>query len=201
VSADPERLIQDAKDGRDDALGALLDLYRNYLRLLAKLEIGHRVQAKLDASDIVQETFLEAHRHFGQFNGKSEGEFVQWLRMILAARVSNTLRHYLGTQGRDIRREEGAVLNLDHSSMQIDQFLAASISSPSQQAVRRERAVLLADALEALPKDYRDVLTLRHFQGQSFPDVAQAMGRSIDSVQKLWLRALIRLKDLLGVVE
>jgi len=201
VPADPERLIQDAKEGRHDALGSLLDLYRNYLRLLARLEIGHRVQAKLDASDIVQETFLEAHRHFGQFNGKSEGEFVQWLRMILAARVANTLRHYLGTQGRDVRREEAVVLNLDHSSMQIDQFLAASISSPSQQAVRRERAVLLADALEALPKDYREVLTLRHFQGNSFPDVAQAMGRSIDSVQKLWLRALIRLKDILGVVE
>jgi RNA polymerase sigma-70 factor (ECF subfamily) len=201
VSGDPERLIQEAKTGRDQALGDLLDLYRNYLRLLARLEIGHRVQAKLDASDIVQETFLEAHRHFGNFNGKSEGEFVQWLRMILAARVANTLRHYLGTQGRDVRREEGAVLNLDHSSMQIDQFLAASISSPSQQAVRRERAVLLADALEELPSDYREVLTLRHFQGLPFPDVAQAMGRSVDSVQKLWLRALIRLKDSLGVVE
>jgi RNA polymerase sigma-70 factor (ECF subfamily) len=201
VPADPEQLIQDAKGGRDQALGDLLDLYRNYLRLLARLEIGHRVQAKLDASDIVQETFLEAHRHFGQFNGKSEGEFVQWLRMILAARVANTLRHYLGTQGRDVRREEAPVLNLDHSSMQIDQFLAASISSPSQQAVRRERAVLLADALEALPKDYREVLTLRHFQGLSFPDVAQAMGRSVDSVQKLWLRALMRLKERVGVVE
>jgi RNA polymerase sigma-70 factor (ECF subfamily) len=201
VSADPERLIQDAKDGREEALGSLLDLYRNYLRLLAKLEIGHRVQAKLDASDIVQETFLEAHRHFGQFNGRSEGEFVQWLRMILAARVANTLRHYLGTQGRDVRREEGAVVNLDHSSMQIEQFLAASISSPSQQAVRRERAVLLADALEELPPDYREVLTLRHFQGLPFPEVAAAMGRSVDSVQKLWLRSLIRLKDILGVVE
>jgi RNA polymerase sigma-70 factor (ECF subfamily) len=201
VPADPERLIQDAKGGRDQALGDLLDLYRNYLRLLARLEIGHRVQAKLDASDIVQETFLEAHRHFGQFNGKSEGEFVQWLRMILAARVANTLRHYLGTQGRDVRREEAPVVNLDHSSMQIDQFLAASISSPSQQAERRERAVLLADALEALPKDYREVLTLRHFQGLPFPDVSQAMGRSVDSVQKLWLRALIRLKESLGVVE
>ena len=201
MSADPAQLIQEAKAGRDDALGSLLSLYRNYLRLLARLEIGHRVQAKLDASDVVQETFLEAHRNFAQFRGQSEGEFVQWLRMILAARVSNVLRHYLGTKGRDIRREEAAVVNLDHSSLRIDQFLAASISSPSQQAIRRERAVLLADALEELPDDYREVLTLRHFQGNSFPDVAEAMGRSIDSVQKLWLRALIRLKEILGVVE
>lgn len=201
MSADPEILIRDAKAGREHALGSLLDLYRNYLRLLAKLEIGHRVQAKLDASDVVQEVFLEAHRHFGQFNGNSEGEFVQWLRMILAARVSNTLRHYLGTQGRDIRREEAAAPNLNHSSLQIEQMLEASISSPSQQAARRERAVLLADALEALPPDYSRVLTLRHFQGHTFPEVAEQMGRSVDSVQKLWLRALIRLKEMLGGME
>src|SRR5262245_26348041 len=94
----PDQLLLDAKAGGEAALGPLLELYRNYLRLLARVEIGRRLQGKIDASDLVQETFLEAHRYFAQFQGTDEPQLIRWLRQILAAKVSNLVRHYLGTQ-------------------------------------------------------------------------------------------------------
>ena len=198
---DPEQQIRQAREVGEEALGPLLDLYRNYLRLLARVQIGRRLQGKLDASDLVQETFLEAHRNFPRFQGTGEPQFVAWLRQILAAKVANLLRHYLGTQGRDVRLERELAADLDNSSRMLGHELVASISSPSQQADRREQGVLLADALEKLPPDYRDVLVLRHLEGLSFPEVAQRMERSVDSVQKLWLRGLARLRQAFGGAE
>ena len=191
-------MILDAKASGASALGTLLELYRNYLRLLARIEIGRRLQGKVDASDIVQETFLEAHRHFPRFEGSEEPQFVHWLRQILAAKVANLVRHYFGTQARDIRLEQELAAELDNSSRMLGHELAASIASPSQDAVRREQAVLLADALERLPEDYREAIVLRHLEGLTFPEISQRMQRSQDSVEKLWLRALARLRQVFG---
>jgi RNA polymerase sigma-70 factor, ECF subfamily len=195
---DPEQQIQEARAKSDSHLGPLLELYRNYLRLLARIEIGRRLQGKLDASDLVQETFLEAHRNFGLFQGTDEPQFVSWLRQILAAKVANLVRHYFGTQGRDVRLEQELAVKLDNSSRLLGHDLAASMTSPSLQAARREQAVLLADALEQLPEDYREVIILRHLEGLTFPEVAGRMKRTQDSVEKLWLRGLARLRKVFG---
>jgi RNA polymerase sigma-70 factor (ECF subfamily) len=194
----PDELILDAKQGDGKALGALLELYRNYLRLLARVEIGRRLQGKLDASDLVQETFTEAHRNFSLFRGTQEPQLVQWLRRILAAKTSNLVRHYFGTKGRDIRMEQDLAASIDDSSRAMGENLAASIASPSQAASQREQAVLLADALSRLPEDYRDAIVLRNIEGLTFPEVAKRMGRSQDSVEKLWLRALAKLRQEFG---
>src|SRR5262249_46663651 len=138
---------------------------------------------KVEAADLVQETFLAAHRHFVRFRGTTEPELVSWLRQILASRLAKVLRHYWGTQSRDVRMERALAEELDQSSQVLDQGLVAPHSSPSQQAVRREEAVLLADALEQLPDDYREVIILRHLENLRFPEVAQRMGRSLDSVE------------------
>ncbi len=191
----PQQKLLEAQLGGEAAVGSLLELYRNYLRLLARAEIGRRLQGKLDASDLVQETMLEAHRNFGRFQGSEEPQFVSWLRQILAAKVTNLVRHYFGTQGRDVRLEQALAAEVDHSSRMLGQDLMASVTSPSLQAVRREQAVLLADALEKLPKDYREVIILRHIEGLPFAAVARRMERTEDSVQKLWLRALARLRQ------
>jgi len=191
-------MILDAKARGETALGPLLERYRNYLRLLARVEIGRRLQGKLDASDVVQETFLEAHRHFPRFQGNAEPQFAAWLRQILAAKVANLVRHYFGTQGRDVRLEQELAADLDRSSHMLGAELAASLASPSQNAMQREQAVLLADALARLPEDYREVLVLRHLQGLTFPEVARRMERSQDSVEKLWLRGLARLRREFG---
>jgi RNA polymerase sigma-70 factor (ECF subfamily) len=194
----PEQIILEARAGGEEALGPLLELYRNYLRLLARIEIGRKLQGKLDASDLVQETFLEAHRNFGLFRGTDEPQFAAWLRQILAAKVANLVRHYFGTQGRDVRLEQDLAAHLDNSSRILGNELAASLTSPSLQAARREQAVLLADALEKLPPDYREVIILRHLEGLTFPEVSRRMGRTLDSVEKLWLRGLARLRQEFG---
>jgi RNA polymerase sigma-70 factor (ECF subfamily) len=194
----PDQIIVEARKGGDESLGSLLELYRNYLRLLARIEIGRKLQGKLDASDLVQDTFLEAHRNFGLFQGSDERQFAAWLRQILAAKVANLVRHYFGTQGRDVRLEQELAANIDNSSRMLGHELAASLTSPSLQAVRREQAVLLADALEQLPDDYREVIILRHLEGLTFPEVARRMQRSQDSVEKLWLRGLAKLRQVFG---
>jgi RNA polymerase sigma-70 factor (ECF subfamily) len=99
---DPEELLRQARTGNGAALGQLLELYRSYLALLARLQIGRRLQGKVDAADLVQETFLEAHRSWVQFRGTSEAELIGWLRQILASKLSELIRRYLGTQRRDV---------------------------------------------------------------------------------------------------
>jgi RNA polymerase sigma-70 factor (ECF subfamily) len=173
-------------------------MYRNYLRLLARIEIGRRLQGKLDASDLVQEAFLEAHRNFKLFRGSDEPQFAYWLRQILAAKVSNLVRHYFGTQARDVRIEQDVAADMENSSRMLGLDLAASITSPSQQAAKREQAVVLADALEQLPADYREVIILRHLEGLTFPEISSRMERSQDSVEKLWLRGLAKLRQVMG---
>jgi RNA polymerase sigma-70 factor (ECF subfamily) len=200
LSADrsPEQLVFLARAGSRPALGQLLEMYRNYLTLLARLQIDRRLQGKVDAADLVQETFLEAHRDFGQFRGASEPELVGWLRQILVSNLANLVRRFLGTQGRDVRLERELAASLDQSSRVLDQALAAPGSTPSQQAARREQAVLLADGLGRLPGDYREVIILRHLEGLRFPEIAARMDKSLDSVKKLWARALAQLRSTLG---
>jgi RNA polymerase sigma-70 factor, ECF subfamily len=195
---EPEQLIAQARAGDDAALGRLLERYRAYLTVLARVQIGRRLQGKADCSDVVQEAFLEAARHFAGFRGGSEPELAGWLRQILAGRVALLVRRYLGTQARDVRLERDLEHEIDQSSRAIDLNLVAAQSSPSQRASRREQAVLLADALDRLPEDYREAIVLRHLEGLTFPQVAQRMGRSLDSVEKLWLRAVTRLRQSMG---
>jgi RNA polymerase sigma-70 factor (ECF subfamily) len=200
TSSEPEQLINEARGGDAAKLGRLLEAYRRYLSLLARLQIGQHLQGKVDASDIVQETFLEAHRNFPGFRGSTEGELICWLRRILAGKLADLVRRYIGAQGRDVRLEREIDHALDRSSVLLGQGLVSPLASPSQQAAHREQAVLLADALQELPPDYREVLVLRHLEGLTFPDVAKRMGRSLDSVEKLWMRGLVKLRQAFGEI-
>jgi RNA polymerase sigma-70 factor (ECF subfamily) len=198
AASNPAMLLSAARAGDVAARGELLERYRSYLKLLARLELGRRLQGKLDASDVVQEVFLQAHRSFDQFRGVTEAELTAWLRQVLTSRLADQLRRYVGAKQRDVRLERDLVRDLDRSSQALDRGLMARQSSPSRQAARREQAWLLADALEKLPADYRDVIVLHQLEDLSFPQVAHRMGRSVDSVKNLWPRALARLRRLLG---
>jgi RNA polymerase sigma-70 factor (ECF subfamily) len=191
---DPEFLLVLAKAGDGAALGRLLERYRNYTGLLVRLQIGRQLRSKVDIEDLLQEIWLEIHRKITLFRGASEREFLTWTRRLIGSILANQIRHYLGTKSRDLRLERALVDELDHSSRALNGGLIAPQSSPSQQAVRREQAVLLADALSDLPADYREVIILRQLEGLSFPDVARRMGRTEDSVKNVWLRALARLR-------
>src|SRR5262249_3923717 len=158
--------------GDESALGRLLGRYGDYLALLARLQIGRRLRGKADPSDLVQETFLKAHRDFGRFRGASEAELVAWLRQIRAAKLAGRAPRHRGTRRRDVRLEQRLALELEQSSRALDGGLLAEQSTPSERAARREQAVLLADALAQLPEHYREVIILHHLEGLSLALVA-----------------------------
>jgi len=192
----PEALLGLARASDAAALGRLLEGYRNYLRLMARSLIGQALRLKLDPSDLVQETFLEAQRDFLRFRGGDEPELVAWLRKILVHNLANQVEFHRAGR-RDLRREASLEAELDRSGAALHRLLAAPISSPSARAVRREEAVRLADALERLPADYREVFVLRNLERLPFERVAERMGRTGGAVRKLWGRALIQLTDAL----
>jgi RNA polymerase sigma-70 factor (ECF subfamily) len=194
----PDELLRLARAGDGPALGQLLERCRGYLMLLARVQVDRRLQGKVEAADLVQEVYLEVQRTFGQFRGDTEAEFLGWLRRMLAAHATMAVRRYCGTRGRDVRLERRLADEVDRSSQAIGFALADRQSSPSQRAVRREQAVLVAAALEALPADYRDVIVLRHLEGLTFPEVARRLGRSLPSVKNVWIRALSLLRRSLG---
>ncbi|WP_397571538.1 sigma-70 family RNA polymerase sigma factor [Schlesneria sp. T3-172] len=200
MPTDVRREIEQAQAGDQATLGRLLESYQNYLRLLARIEIGRRLQGKVDASDIVQETFLEAHRQFPHFQGTAEAQLTKWLRTILAGTVANVVRRYVGTQARNLTLERELAVGLDQSTCALEQMLVDRHSSPSHQAMRGEQSLQVAEAMSRLPEDYQTVLVLRHLEGLSFPQVAERMGKTVDSVEKLWLRGLTRLKKEFGEV-
>ncbi len=195
-----EEMLERARFGDSGMLGELLDNYRNYLLFLARLQIDPRICGKLDVSDIVQETFLEAYQAFPKFRGTSEISFLAWLRQILASTLATSVRYYLGTKQRDIRLEREIYVKVDQSSMFWNQ-LVSNISTPSLKVSRQEMETQLATAMGKLPDHYRTVLRLRHSENLSFQEIADEMGRTVDSVQKIWVRALAQLRDLVKTDE
>ena len=195
----PGALLTQVRQGETEALGRLLALYRNYLRLLAQRHIG-TLELELDPSDVVQESLLEACRDFGEFRGTTERELVAWLRQILVRNLADQARYHR-RQRRDVCRHRSLEAMLDRSSRAIHRALAAGISTPSAQASKREQAVLLADALAHLPDDYRAVIVMRHIDRLPFEQVAIRMGRTSGAVRKLWARALARLRDVVGELQ
>lgn len=198
MSVAAQDLLDEARTGEGAVLGRLLEQYRNYLRVLARIEIGRKLQGKVDASDLVQEVFLDAHRYFPNFRGTAEPQFVHWLREILAGTLANQVRRYFGTQARDLRLERSIVADLDRSSVALAGFAVDPHSSPSEKAVRDEEGLLVSEALSHLPADYQTVLVLRHLEGLTFPQISERMDRSVDSVEKLWLRGLTQLRKSFG---
>lgn len=172
---------------------AMLETHRDYLLAVATKELGTDLKAKLEASDLVQETFLAARRDAGTFRGQSPEEWRSWLRAILQNLASNTRRHYRKTACRRVDRE----VPLDP----IDVSLADTASSPSSHAARRERAEVLALAVARLPEHYRQVLHWHHQEGQTFEQIATRMGISAEAARKLWGRALVRLREALRPIE
>ncbi len=190
-------LIRDARAGSAEALGQLLESYRNLLRVLARASLDGALGAKVDASDVAQEALLKAHQRFEQFRGESEGEVVAWLKRILANNVADARRRFAANEGRDLAREQPLEALLDRSSAALGSLLAANGPTPSEDAERGERAVRLADALERLPAEYRDALILRSLQELEWGEVGRRMGRSAGAARMMWGRALRQLGRLL----
>jgi RNA polymerase sigma-70 factor (ECF subfamily) len=174
-------------------LGNVLDEERPYLMAIADQELGRDLRSKGGASDIVQETFLEAVRDLHLFSGKSRFEFRGWLRQILLHNILNFHRRFRGTTKRNSERE------LSSDSNEIAAGTPARDPTPSRVAMHAELATAVQRAIAALPSDYRAVIELRSLQRLSFEDVARRMERSAEAVRKLWCRAIEKLQDELTV--
>lgn len=198
-SSTPEQLLVDAREGDSERMGRLLQLYRNYLRLLAESELDRKLRGRISPSDIVQETMLDAHRDFPKFRGSTEAQFVAWLRQILVHNLAEVISKHVLTEKRDVRRDISLAklrASVQQSTIHLRDALVANVDSPSANAERRERAVLLADLMSELSEDHRDVLLLRNLRGMPFKDVAAEMDRSVAATKMLWMRAVKRLREL-----
>lgn len=183
-SADEVSLrIDAARYGSRAALGELLAAYHGYLLMIASEELPDELRGKLGASDLVQETFLEAQRDFAQFQGTTEEELLGWLRRILVNNLLSACRRH-GTEKREMSREE--VLRPD---------LADAGPSPLAALLARETDAALCEALERLPTHYREVVLWRNYERQSFTDIGRRLNRSADSARKLWARAIELLQE------
>jgi RNA polymerase sigma-70 factor (ECF subfamily) len=185
-SQDFGRWLSAARDGSRDALGRAFEACRRYLLSVAHDQLNSDLQAKGGASDLVQETFLEAQSAFERFRGNSEAELRAWLRQLLHHRAAKFRRHYRTTQKRRLARE--TALAGDPAGA------AAERSSPSAQLVAREQAQRLREALERLPDDYRRVITLRYVEQTSFEEIGRLMQRTPNAARLLWLRAIEHVK-------
>jgi RNA polymerase sigma-70 factor (ECF subfamily) len=190
---DAVRWLPAARAGSAEALGELLEACRGYLTLIARRELGPDLQAKAGASDLVQQTFLEAQRDFARFQGEDEGEWLAWLRRLLLNNLANFVRDYRETAKRQVGRE--VRLPDADSSRPGDLAPRGPEPTPSKQAMAHEHAAAVLQALEQLPPDYRQVVLLRYQDEKSFDEIGEIMGRSANAVRKLWLRALERLKQ------
>jgi RNA polymerase sigma-70 factor (ECF subfamily) len=173
-----------------------IENYRDYLLLLARLQVGSRPRAKLDASDVVQQAILQAHEKREQFRGGTEGEWLAWLRAILANALAAAARRF-DTQARDPGRERSLETELERSSSRIEVLLVADQTSPSERAVRGEELLRLAHAVARLPEDQRRVVELHYLKGLAVADVADQIGRTRPAAVGLLFRGLRRLRELL----
>lgn len=188
----PDLLVR-AKAGDAEAVERLLASCRSYLLVLARAQVEGRLRGKVDASDIVQQTLLEAYRGLPRFEGATEGEWLAWLKRILAHNAADAARHFHGTDKRQAGREIAIDQLAASSSASVN--LPAPVGTPSQHLASKERDLQVADALARLPDEYREVIFLRNVQRLPFDELARRLGKSRPAVQMLWMRAIKKLQS------
>ncbi len=189
--------LRQAQSGSRDALGWLLSAYINYLRYLTSSQLNSRLRRRIGASDIVQETLIEAHRDFDQFRGASPSEFSAWLRQILFNNVHRAIEQHVTTAKRDLRREIELSTRercLD-SERQLDRILVDPRQGPKSEAIAREEMMQLATWISQLAPESRDVVLMRHVDALPFKSIGERIGKSSGAVRMIWLRAIEQLRN------
>jgi RNA polymerase sigma-70 factor (ECF subfamily) len=195
-TARTDQLIWDAQAGSTEALGRLLEGCRAYLLLIANEGLDADLRPKGGASDLVQQTFIEAQQDFAQFQGRSQRELCTWLHGILRHNLADFRRRYRDRAARRVAREE-PLRGVERRALR--DGLATDSPPPVDKAAAAEEAEAVREATARLPEDYRRVIALRHEEGLSFDDIARRMGRRPEAVRKLWFRAVARLRQEIGI--
>jgi RNA polymerase sigma-70 factor (ECF subfamily) len=175
----------------------VLERYRGYLRMLAESKLDRQLRAKIDPSDIVQETMMQAFRAWGDLRGTSDGERMAWLRQILVRTLLHAVRDF-GRDKRNIAREQPLVRLADRSSMQLESLCVADQTSPSQVASRAEELLRVADAMLDLPEEQRSAVLAYYWRGATVAEIGAEMERSGSAVAGLIYRGVKRLNEKLA---
>jgi RNA polymerase sigma-70 factor (ECF subfamily) len=183
-------------DPATDEHGRALEQFRDYLSLLARLQLDPRLQGKVDLSGVVQQTLLEAHQAWDRLRQMDEAQQAVWLRKALAHNLTDEVRK-LHTGARDVSREQSLELAVEQSSARVEAWLASEQDAPSERAMRNEQLLELAHALAQLPADQRAAVELHHLKGLPLAEVAERLGRSKGAAAKLLYRGLDKLHALL----
>ena len=190
------KILQEAQRGDPQAIGDLLIAYRSYLQLIARIQTrqDRKLRGKVEPSDLVQETIIQAQQHIEKFRGLTPNQFMAWLRQILAGQFAQQVRRFR-TKKRDPQLERSIHRQLEESSRMLEAALVSPSESPSEKVTHGEEAALVAEALENLPTDHREVIIMRNLEQRPFAEVAHQMNRSVDATKQLWVRAIKGLRD------
>jgi RNA polymerase sigma-70 factor (ECF subfamily) len=194
------RLLERARSGDRDALGELFARHRDRLRRMVELRLDWRLRARVDASDVIQDAFLEVAGRLDDYLRDPKIPLFLWLRLVVGEQLVNLHRRHLGARMRDPRREVSLFQDAlpQASSAALAAQLLGKFTSPSQAAVRAERLLRLQEAINNLDPIDREVLALRHFEQLNRAETALALGVTEEAAAKRYIRALKRLKGLLA---
>jgi RNA polymerase sigma-70 factor (ECF subfamily) len=195
-----DEVLRRAAQGDADCWGKLLAGHRERLRRMVALRMDRHLQGRIDPSDVIQEAYLEAWRRLPEFLGNPAMPFFLWLRYLTGQKLVTLHRHHLARRMRDAGREislhRGALP--EASSAALAAQLLGRDTRPSEAAIRVELKIRLQDALNVMDPIDREVLTLRHFEQLNRAETAQVLGMRESAISKRYVRALEKLKDILG---
>jgi RNA polymerase sigma-70 factor (ECF subfamily) len=199
-SSETARLLERARAGDVDALNSIFTRHRERLRRMVDIRLDRRLQARLDASDVVQEAYLEVAQRLNEYLLDPKLPLFLWLRLVVGQRLMKLHRHHLGTQRRDVGREVSLCRRPfpAASSAALAAQLLGKQTSPTQAALRAERMLRIQEALNALDPLDREVLSLRHFEELTRAETAQVLGIEDSAAAKRYVRAMKRLTDILA---
>lgn len=198
--ADAAATDGDAAKEIDHEFGKRIDNFRSYLNLMARMQMDRRLQSKMDASDLVQQTMLQAHRAQNNYEGSSDKQLAGWLRQILARNVYHATRDFQRDK-RDIRNERSIENAMDNSAARVEAWLKSDQTSPDAKAAKNEQVLMLAGSLDALDEAKRTAVELHYLQGWKLVEIAEHMERSVSGVAGLVHRGLKELKQIMASEE
>src|SRR5262249_30892750 len=202
--ADPSNksaeLLRRAGDGDTAALGTLLEAHRKRLQRMVRLRLDPRLQGRMAASDVLQEAFLQAAQRLAQYLREPKMPFFLLLRFLTGQKLLELRRRHLGTEARDAGREvslQGGAMPEASSACLAAQLMGKS-TAPLQAVIRAEMKLRLQEALNSMDPTDREVLALRHFEQLNNTETAAVLGITPSGASSRYLRALKRLKDIMG---
>ena len=194
---DSQEILAKAKQGDETAKGELLNRFRPYLNVIAQRHLDERLQSRLDYTDVVQITFLEASRDFENFRGETVESLLAWLRNILRNNIATAHQHHLAAQKRSARKEVTLRVSSESggSSLGMQDMVPSESSSPSQRMMRDEASVVLATCLEQLPETQREAIRMRYLEGMTLKEISERITKSEMAVAGLLKRGLRTLRE------